>query len=527
MKRSFLTILALLLASMMLFAACGPTGTTGGGTTQGATDPVGTPGQTGDQIPGGDQTPGGDTSNPAEKKQTYEYSALSMDLVLVTWNENGVREKEFSYLNEMSIVYIYNTQKVLSAIQISTFGEIDEFTCEYDENGVPTKAISDQSDEGCILFEFDANKKMTKMVFADENEQPMMVNYYDAGGKLSKTELWSTIGGTAAVMATMQCEYNGDNISAVNVLMGEMSMGQETFTYDENGLIKKIETKSPDETGALQLDGYAEYTHSETSHVVKNYTATEDGFVAYNSTTYDANWKQTERVYYDEAGAIQSKETYGVDANGNRVVEYFEQDGEELKLIGKSVYAVHADGSQNWQEEYVADENGELYLSSKTIYTATGYAETYYDESGKEESKYVEETDADGNYLLQQYRLKQDGEGLYLYLTEKRSPEYVLIEDHCFDEAGIEISKTIRRDKQDGGYFLDYYFLGESGQLELDYSEEYDEFGMPIPGEGNGGGSDEGNGGGGSSEEPGEEPSDPNINNGGANTEEGWGPIIR
>lgn len=504
-KRSvFLTVFAFLMVGMMMFSACAPTGSSGTGTTVAETVPETLPENTGDQT-------------PAEKKVTTEYSVIGMGPTFVTWNENGQRQKEISFTNDTTFVYIYNTQKVLSAIQISANGETMEFECQYDDNGIPTKAVANSEDMGIesILFEYDSNKKMTKMALCAQDEIPVIANYYDENGALSKSELYDTSEESPCVSATVLSEYANGNVSVLKMMMEDMLMAQLDFHYDADGQLVKMETKNAvDENGTLEAYEYIELTHTETSHTVKNYWVEESEGVLYSSETYDASWNLTEALYYNEDGEVEAKKTVSRDENGNRVTEWFELDETELKLSGKTVESFGVDGSLNWIENYIQNEGGEIVIQMKTVYTATGSETTYYDSEGKEESKRVESCDEQGNALLQYYEKKESGEGLYLFESSKYNVDGALLEQHWYDEAGTVISKTLRREGTGGGYFLDYYFLNENNELVLEYSEEYDADGELITTEV-------------SDPEENTPTEESGIKNDGANTEAGWGPIIQ
>ncbi len=515
-KRAVLTVFALLLASMMLFASCAPTGTNGAVTTQGDTNPATLPEQPGDQT-------------PTEQKVTVEYSLLMSGPTFVTWNADGQRQKEFGFTSGITFNYIYNTQKVLSAIQLTAEGETVEFECQYDDNGVPTKAVPEEDalGVGSFLFEYDSNKKMTKMTVAAMGGEMQFASFYDENGRTAKTELGE--------IATMLFEYSGDNVSLVKMMMGEENtvMAQLTFTYGEDGQLARMESQSADEDGIFVTDEYTEFTHTETSHTVKYYSIESSEEKLYSTMTYDADWNQTENLLYNEEGKVVSKDTVSYDKDGNKVSEQYRLEGDTLVLAWKQVKAFNSDGSTKWMEHYYQNEDGEVALFDKIIYTENGYEETQYGSDGKAEYKYVSTKDEQGNTLFEIYCRRENSDELYRAESGKDTPDGDMIEKYTYDPEGNVQEKMVRRDKTGGGYYIDVYMPNENDELILVDTMEYDENDELVTDDDHQTSTEEPTvtgpegsvPGGGNDSTPEEE--ETGIKNDGANTEAGWGPIVQ
>ncbi len=507
MKRtsSILTVLVLLLAALLAIASCTPTNQ-GGGATQ---PPVTTA-----------PTEPADPDNGAEPqigKTTIEFSVLSDGPALITYDLDGKRIKEV--FEDGSMTYTYTEAGVLSRITLEMEGEEIVFDCRYDDNGVPTKAICTGEDAEFIdglefVFTYGENGKLTAIAYQVDGEEIYKITY----GENGLIEQIAMYGG----MATMMPTYNDDDyMNKASVKVQDMLLGEYTYTYSDDKQLIEILIHRPSESSAeLELAEKTVITHTADSHKAEAFSLNEDGEMEKDSESlYDLDWNVRERSYY-ENGVVWNKMVYFKDTNGNKVTERYEMNEDsELVICEKKVEGRNEDGTPAWTEWWVSTEDGELYLECKTIYTDGATENQYYDPDGNLHSKSVETEDEDGNIIEKVYYPKSEGSEFYLAVDSKYNENYELLERYIYNEDGAMASKTLRRVREEGGYYLDHYEPNEDGEMELVSTEVYDEFGMPIPNQGGNENPPQNPG----EEKPGEDSE--SIQNGGANTEDGWGPI--
>ena len=510
---SIFTIWLLLLAALLALASCAPTHL--------GLEPTAPSVTTSPAVTTAPNQPSDDNNAPAIGKTTIEFSIFSNGPALVTYDIEGRRIGE--RFEDGSLRYTYTEEGALSAITLEMGGEEFLFACQYDENGLPTKAVCQNENVDMmrgaeIVFAYDEGGKLTEMSYQAEGENAYSITYGE-GGMIEQIVMYG-----GAVLTPV---YDDESyMTKASIEIGDTLFGEYTYAYSDSKQLIEIVTYGPTEEG-LELQCKIAITHTESGHLVTTYEPNEEGELKKEAERlYGLDWGIKQESFYDQ-GVFSTKWVYSVDENGNQVDEqYVMNETSELLLYYKLVTAKAEDGSDKWKEEYALDDKGKLFLETKSIYAEEGEENYTYDSNGRLVDKSIQRKDEDGNWIVRYYELRSGSDELYFSFYNKYDSKYDLLESEVYDEAGELVQKTLRRDREEGGFYLDYYDVDENGEMFLFFTEAYDEDGMwipPQPPEKPDGGSAGETGGEQNPDQP--DPNEGSIQNGGANTESGWGPV--
>ena len=357
-------------------------------------------------------------STKVVKSGFYEQYAQNKNILTKGEYTNDQITGEWSYYNQL-ISNQLSAKEIYSSPNVKS----QSITYQYDKNGKLLSTVQTFFGPNSVLrSEYrDADSKLTKIEYPQQNGE-LMTDFYNANGKISKTEYTLVKLTSVKLLRTVTYYYDGNlkltkkgysdvNPNVVNNLTkNEYFDANEKLSkaeyYDTNGKNTKTEYYSGNFFSKIEYyDSYGNYIIKRENYDNNGIKATTENYNTNSKLVkkeyFDGNGAYTKVEYLNESGSLTRSEVY---TNGNMEAKNY--DNNKLTKIESYVNAklkmadfYDANNNRFKTEEYF--DNGKI--SRISSYDAkSNYASTYRVESFNEDGTKNKITtfDPNSNYSM-------------------------------------------------------------------------------------------------------------------------------